>query len=808
MDKIKYIIISLLIFTNILNAHHEPEKVSLKSPCSEKQKNYLSLTQQEKNYLASHKTIKVQNEKFWAPFNFNEENTAKGFSIDYMNLIASKLNIKIEYVSGYSWSDYMDMLQTKKLDAIVNIAYTKQRAKTIEFTEHFYTIQNVIYVNKNNKEFNSLDELSGKTIAAVKDYFTQQELAKNRPDIKQLLVSNQLEALKLLSLGKVDAVVAEKAIVDYIIQNNSISNITTTSFIDKDTYIAKLRIGISKEDIVLRNIINKVQKSITTNEINLLKRKWFGIKKNKDSLISQKQKQYLKNKKIKLCVSTNFAPIEFYEDEKHQGITYDLINSFEEILNTKFEIIHTNSIKESKEYLNLKRCDIIPHLTTDENMNNYAKFTKHYNTLGLVAVSQNNYEYIMSLEKAILNKKIALERDFPLRTKLKNINNSVEFVNAPTHMNMLKLVNDGKADMTFLPVPIYSYYKNKYNLQNLKIAGQSPFKIDIMMAVRDDDEVLLDIMNNAISKIAKSTVSLVCDKWTNVIFKTPIDFNLVWNILILPLLVLSIVIFFLIKQKRLNNKIIQLNTTLEDRIKQEVDLNRQKDKHLIEQSRLAQMGEMISMIAHQWRQPLAAISATSGTLVVKARLNNIDKESVLELSKNISEYSHHLSSTINDFRDFFKSNKDKQNITYDSLIKDVLNIVEESIINKNITIVKNLTSKVVFDTYSNEIKQVILNLIKNAEDILIENKVENPTIIIDTKDNMLSISDNGGGVPNKIIGKIFDPYFTTKPNTDGTGLGLYMSKTIIEEHCDGKLSVLNSKNGAVFKIELGDEKDA
>ena len=247
-----------------------------------------------------------------------------------------------------------------------------------------------------------------------------------------------------------------------------------------------------------------------------------------------------------------------------------------------------------------------------------------------------------------------------------------------------------------------------------------------------------------------------------------------------------------------------LNKNLLDQVKVEVEKSRQKDKHLIEQSRLAQMGEMISMIAHQWRQPLAAISATSGTLVVKARLNNIDKESVLELSKNISEYSHHLSSTINDFRDFFKSNKDKQNITYDSLIKDVLNIVEESIINKNITIVKNLTSKVVFDTYSNEIKQVILNLIKNAEDILIENKVENPTIIIDTKDNMLSISDNGGGVPNKIIGKIFDPYFTTKPNTDGTGLGLYMSKTIIEEHCDGKLSVLNSKNGAVFTIILGE----
>ncbi len=527
---------------------------------------------------------------------------------------------------------------------------------------------------------------------------------------------------------------------------------------------------------------------------------------NENILLRKKeQNKYLKNKQIKMCVSTNLAPIEFYEDEKYQGITYDLINSFEEILNIKFKIIHTNSIKQSKEYLKLRKCDIIPHIPKDKNMNDYVKFTNPFNTLALVSISQNNDEYIISLENSIKNKRIALEQNSPLRQILKNLNDAVTFIDISTHKQILDTINNDKADMTFLPVPIYSYYKNKYHFDNLKIAGQSPFKVDIMMAIRDDDKLLLDIMNGAISNIAKSTVSLVCDKWTNVIFKTPIDFNLVWNILILPLLVLSIVIFFLIKQKRLNNKISQLNLTLEDRIKLEVHKNRQKDKQIIEQSRLAQMGEMISMIAHQWRQPLAAISATSGTLTIKARLNNIDKDTVLELSKNISEYSYHLSSTINDFRDFFKSNKNKQDITYDELIKDVLSIVEDSIINKNITIIKNLNSKVIFNTYSNEIKQVILNIIKNAEDILIDNNISTPAITITTQDNILTISDNAGGVPTDIITKIFDPYFSTKTKKDGTGIGLYMSKIIIDDHCNGKLSVLNDNNGAIFKINLGDQ---
>ncbi len=139
---------------------------------------------------------------------------------------------------------------------------------------------------------------------------------------------------------------------------------------------------------------------------------------------------------------------------------------------------------------------------------------------------------------------------------------------------------------------------------------------------------------------------------------------------------------------------------------------------------------------------------------------------------------------------------------YDELIQSVLNIIETSIENKNITLKQKLNSKEVFYTYPNEIKQVILNLIKNAEDILLEQKVLQPIITISTHKDTLTISDNGGGIPKNIINKIFDPYFSTKTNKDGTGLGLYMSKTIIEEHCNGCLSVSNSKTGAEFSIKL------
>lgn len=281
--------------------------------------------------------------------------------------------------------------------------------------------------------------------------------------------------------------------------------------------------------------------------------------------------------------------------------------------------------------------------------------------------------------------------------------------------------------------------------------------------------------------------------------------------LLLSSLLLAIVLLFVYQelQKRINLK--QLNKTLEQRVKEEVDKNRQKDKQLLAQSRLAQMGEMLSMIAHQWRQPLAAISATSAVLELKAELGRVDEETVIKQSKKISQYSQHLSRTIDDFRDFFKPSKELKESSYNEIIESVLDIVGTSIENKNITIIQKLSTEYRFLTYPNELKQVILNILKNAEDILLEKNIKDPKIkiITYTKEggNVLEIHDNAGGVSTEIIEKIFDPYFSTKLEKNGTGLGLYMSKTIIEDHCSGILSVSNDEYGAVFKIELETAKE-
>ncbi len=261
--------------------------------------------------------------------------------------------------------------------------------------------------------------------------------------------------------------------------------------------------------------------------------------------------------------------------------------------------------------------------------------------------------------------------------------------------------------------------------------------------------------------------------------------------------------------KSLANLITQTTLELEEKnseLQAEMEKNKVKDHQLVQQSRLAQMGEMLAMIAHQWRQPLAAISSAAITLKMKAELGKISDEIIQKKCNDILDYSQHLSTTINDFRNFFKPTRSKNETDFNSLIESTLNIIGTSLANHSIRLIREFECTEQFVSYPNEIMQVLLNLIKNAEDALIEQQSANPLIIIRTYCGggsfTIEVEDNAGGIREEIIDSIFDPYFSTKINKNGTGLGLYMSRTIIEEHCRGTIEPINTGEGVIFRVTL------
>lgn len=260
-----------------------------------------------------------------------------------------------------------------------------------------------------------------------------------------------------------------------------------------------------------------------------------------------------------------------------------------------------------------------------------------------------------------------------------------------------------------------------------------------------------------------------------------------------------------LKQSRL--KVKRLNLTLNHEIEEQLKLIRRQDEQLQYQSRLAQMGEILNMIAHQWRQPLSAISATASYLSTSCLMaDKFDKTTLLEELGKIEQYSKHLSETIDEFRNFFKPAKIKEVTSLEELCNMAINIAKAILQNQKIKIYAKYSCNQTLLTYKNEVSQVILNIIKNAQDAFLERNIDDGVIEISTYIEKaylcLSVKDNAGGIKKEIADKIFDLYFSTKASKNGTGIGLYMSKIIIEDHCKGSLVVESLKGGSNFIIKL------
>jgi PAS domain S-box-containing protein len=263
------------------------------------------------------------------------------------------------------------------------------------------------------------------------------------------------------------------------------------------------------------------------------------------------------------------------------------------------------------------------------------------------------------------------------------------------------------------------------------------------------------------------------------------------------------------RQKDLEESLKELNKTLEEKVQKQIKKIRKNELILFQQSKLASMGEMIGSIAHQWRQPLNSLAIKKERIMVDFEDGDLDESAMKKYSNEVDITLEYMSNTIDDFRKFFNPSRDKMPFSIFSAIDSISLIFSAQLENHDIKLNINKNENIydirVFG-YENEFKQVIINIINNAKDAILINNIKKAQINLDiyTKDKkvFIDISDNGGGIPKDVIFRIFEPYFTTKFESQGTGIGLYMSKTIIEKNMSGSLLVRNIKNGTCFTVVL------
>ncbi len=772
----------------------------------------LHLNPEELEYLRKHPVLKVHNESNWPPFNFNENDVPKGFSVDYMKLLAKRLGVELKFVSGYTWGEFIKMLPTDRLDVILNIAPTEERKKRFAFTRPYIWVRNAIYTNINNQIYYNLSDLAGKRVAVPKDFFIQHYLSKHHPEIKQVLVADQLEALQMLSFGKVDAIIGKQVVVDYLIRQNLLSNIIATSYINEPGTLSHIALGTSKKDRILAGILDKAQETISHKDLERLKHKWFGINALLDTreLLTREEMEALRKKKeINVCVEPDYAPIEFRVENRHAGIAIDTLTILTRRLGLKVNYVETNSWEQTENLLREHRCDLLPAaLQTHRNIQ-LLLFSRPYLSFKSVIVAPKSRGKIRDFD-TLRGKVMAARWDDPLVERLKESHPWIRVLEFENYAEVFEAVRNGAADFTVAPRPIFDYYRYRHDLHTLGVAGTIPIKSDISIAVRKDELQLFNALNKVLEELPKETFRAIDSKWTEAMVVKRLDYGLLFRYLAVGGLFLLIILVAYLRQRRLSRQIRILNDTLEHRIAEALEENRRQQILMVHRDRLANLGEMIAMIAHQWRQPLNNLSLLNQLLIAKYRKGQLDGKMIEYFNEHSRKQIDQMSRTIDDFRNFYKPEKERKEFCVEQALRHLLDMVGMSFTSEQIDIVEEMEECNYFIGYPNEFSQAVLNILNNARDALVEKGFERRRIRISVhregEEILVSICDNAGGIPETILPRIFDPYFSTKSEKNGTGLGLYMTNVIITEHLHSSIRVENREEGACFTIVLQPEK--
>jgi len=617
--------------------------------------------------------------------------------------------------------------------------------------------------------------------------------------------------------------------VDVILQKYNTENLEKEELLyegkelKKLSYFNTVNLGEIKKDKIQRiyDLYNVM--GLVPNPINLDKF-IFDINNLSNFSFSEKETKYIEEKdSIKMCVLPYSMPYSDIKNGKFTGFISDYIGLIEKKIKKPITLVPTDSWAQSLEFVKNRKCDILSSASKTSERENYLNFTKSYLEVPFVLLTKSGTSFIHNLS-SLSNKKISVVEDYEIINILKEKYKNIEFV-------PVKNVDDGlekvlnKEVYGHIDTIATAWYKiqTKY-LTQLSVSAKLDEVSSVSIAVRNDDSALYEILQKSVLSIDDLQKDEMLNKWISVEYKKEFDYSVLWKIS----LVISVIFLAILYRQKLLKKLNrslkekveektkelkEINSLLEIRIKKEVDENTKKDRLLFQQQKMVSMGQMIENIAHQWRQPLSIITTSASGIKLKKQINDLDDEFLNTTLDSILNTSKYLSNTIDDFRYFFKPEKEKSDFYLEQCCRKTIELINPNFKDQNIKIVYKIEN-IKVSGYETELIQVLINILNNSKDALLSLNNDEKFIFIDIfrKDDkaIIEINDNAGGIDEEIIDKVFEPYFTTKHQSQGTGIGLFMCREIIAKHMNGQIEISNatfefnnkSYKGALVKIIL------
>ena len=603
-------------------------------------------------------------------------------------------------------------------------------------------------------------------------------------------------------------------------------------------YISKLSVedlkreakGVEKLILPYTYSVGSIDKNFLNRQMELFKENYHiqsertiddfvfnGIENSKLKLTRDELDYLAKHSNINVCVRCEQFPYDGYSDHTYIGVMSDIYQLISKDLGINFTPIASQSNEELLVKIKKRECQLVSILPATSRLFKDVMPTKPLMTSYFALVGKLDKSFIQD-PKMLKNKKLLVQfssyKEY-LLTLYPYLDISVE----PDINKIVKKVLD---DETFAVVEIdlkADYLVNKYGYGKLKINGflakEKPISQSI--GVQKDQLLLLSIMQKEITNISSQQIENIQNAWRLTRYQERADYGLVLKILLVLGFIISLMAYYQRKLRRFNielekqvklktHELQEINESLEQTVYEKAEELIQKDKLLKVQSKQAVMGEMISMIAHQWRQPLSTITLQISNLQIKKMMDAvIDEEEYDKTLSKISETILYLSETIDDFQTYFRPDRKHSTIEIHELLQKVVNFIAPRADEKKIEILMQKDKDIYTKVYANELIQVVLNIINNAIDALSETTKEKKFIHlhvrIEETNICIDIQDNADGILEENMEKLFEPYFSTK-GKNGTGLGLYMSKMIIEKQFLGHIEVESSKEGTLFIIKI------
>ncbi len=773
------------------------KKRSLESFIYKDKTNLLNLTKKEKEFIKRHPEIVLGTEKKWAPYIIvSKSGKISGYDADVLNLINNISGANFKLKAG-DWSDMQIKARNKEIDGLSTGGIHKERKEYLNFSNIYIEMQKMLIVSKSNpKNIHTVKDLIGKTIAIHRSNLVDEKIAQKYTKSKILRLDSLIDVMSSVVSGEADVTFGNDSLM-YMANMKGVSYLKYAGSLDEKLSLA---FGVRKDYPEAISILNKSLAYIGKHKLLELKNRWFFAqnKINKE-LFEDIELKYLENKKeITMCVDPSWMPLEAIINSKYVGMGADFKKLFEDRLKIPIRVIQSDKWSQSLEYAKSRRCDILSLSMPTQERQKYLSFTSSFLQLPLAIATLSQKPNIIDIS-FIEHERVAIIKNYAAADMIREKYPNLEVVEVQSIEEGFSKVEQGELFGFVDNSATLEYYFANTSYNKFKIGAYFDEKLSLGLGVRNDDEMLYSILQKAIEDISIESRKSVIKKWLFREYDRQFDYDLFWKFL---LLISIIAIFGLYRHFNIK----RLNRELKMRVQEELKKSRDKDKMLYHQNKLAAMGEMLENIAHQWRQPLAQIN--SSVLLIDDILyeHEFKNEDIEEKLLEIESLTNYMSRTIDDFKNFLKKNRNKERVILKDNIEKSVNIVKVVFKKHNIELYYNIYGKFEWYGYSNELQQVIVALLSNAKDALVDRDIylAKITISVELIDEfyVIKICDNAGGISDKIKDKIFEPYFTTKHKSQGTGLGLYMSKKIIQESLGGELSFYNDEFGACFEIKL------